>query len=142
LRGHPSGAALVRAELVCSPHVREGTGDPGIGGDRFVGLAETSRLTVVRADASPLAGPVPATQGGTRTVRARLEHLARWHLIKWLDNPASAIAGRTTIQVVAAQRGQMAPGPSKRHRPSARLWTAGYTCATRACPVDLRGWVV
>jgi hypothetical protein len=119
LRGDPSGAALVRAELADSPHVREGTGDPGIGGDRFVVLAEAGRLTVARADASPLAEPLPATPDGARTVRARLEHLARWHLIKRLDNPVSAIAGLVTIRVVAAQLGQMAPKPDQAPPPIA-----------------------
>ncbi|GAA4263584.1 caspase family protein [Dactylosporangium darangshiense] len=109
LRGDPGGVALVRAALVGSPHVEEGTGDPGTAGDRFVVLAEAGRLTVARADATPLAEPVQSTSDGARLVRRQLEHLARWHLIKRLDNPVSVLAGSLSIEVVAARPGEPAP---------------------------------
>jgi hypothetical protein len=113
VRGEPDGVALVRAGLDGSPHVREGVGDPGPDGDRFVVLADNGELTVARADATPLATPVAATTDGARKVVARLEHLARWHLIKRLRNPASAIAGAVSIEVVPAEPGEQPPRPGE-----------------------------
>ncbi|WP_250009814.1 caspase family protein [Actinoplanes sp. M2I2] len=113
VRGNRDSVALVRACLADSPHVREGAGDPGTAGDRFVVLAEIDGLTVARADASPLAASVPATPDGARTVVARLEHLTRWHLIKRLDNPVSAIANQVTLHVLDARRGQRPPLPGQ-----------------------------
>ncbi len=114
LRGDTAAAALVRAQLAGSPHVREGSSDPGIAGDRFLVLAEASALTVARADGTPLATPVPATPDGARTVVARLEHLTRWHLIKRLDNPVSAIAGQVSLEIVPAERSERPPLPGQR----------------------------
>ena len=114
LRGDTAAAALVRAQLAGSPHIREGTGDPGIAGDRFLVLAEPGALTVARADGTPLATPVPATPDGARTVAARLEHLTRWHLIKRLDNPVSTIAGQVAIEIVPAERSEQPPLPGQR----------------------------
>jgi Caspase domain len=109
LRGEPDGVALVRAGLAGSPHIREGADASGASGDRFVVIAEAGELTIARADAWPLAAPVPATYAGAGTVIARLEHLTRWHLIRRLDNPVSTISGLVTIHVVAAQRGERPP---------------------------------
>lgn len=114
LRGDTAAAALVKAQLAGSPHVREGVGDPGIAGDRFLVLAETGALTVARADGTPLAAPVPATPDGARTVAARLEHLTRWHLIKRLDNPVSTIVGQVTIEITSAERSEQPPLPGQR----------------------------
>lgn len=114
LRGDTAAAALVRAQLAGSPHVREGSGDPGMTGDRFLVLAEASALTIARADGTPLATPVPATPDGARTVASRLEHLTRWHLIKRLDNPVSVIAGQVTMEIVPAQQSEQSPLPGQR----------------------------
>jgi hypothetical protein len=114
LRGDIAAADLVRAQLAGSPHIREGTGDPGTAGDRFLVLAEASALAVARADGTPLATPVPATPDGARTVAGRLEHLTRWHLIKRLDNPVSAIAGQIAIEIVPAERSEQPPLPGQR----------------------------
>ena len=115
LRGDTAAAALVRSAARRSPHVREGTGDPGIAGDRFLVLAEPGALTVARADGTPLATPVPATPDGARTVAARLEHLTRWHLIKRLDNPVSTIAGQVSLEIV----------PRRTIRTPPAAWPAG-----------------
>jgi hypothetical protein len=114
LRGDTAAADLVRAQLAGSPHIREGAGDPGTAGDRFLVLAEASALTIARADGSPLATPVPATPDGARTVVARLEHLTRWHLIKRLDNRVSTIAGQVAIEIVPAERSEQPPLPGQR----------------------------
>jgi Caspase domain len=113
-RGDIAAAALLREQLAGSPHVREGRGHPGIAGDRFLVLAEDGTLTVARADGTPLAAPVPATPDGARTVVARLEHLARWHLIKRLDNPVSVLAGQITVEIVPAERSEQPPLPGQR----------------------------
>jgi hypothetical protein len=113
-RGDAAAAVLVREQLAGSPHVREGIADPGTAGDRFLVLAEGDTLTVARADGTPLAAAVPATPDGARKVVARLEHVTRWHLIKRLDNPVSAIAGRIRMEVVPAERSEQPPLPGQR----------------------------
>lgn len=115
LRGDRAATALARAQLAGSPHLREGAGDPGIAGDRFLILAEASALTIARADGTALADPVPATPEGARTVAARLEHLARWHLIKRLDNPVSTVAGQMSLELVPAERSEQPPLPGQRN---------------------------
>jgi hypothetical protein len=115
--GDAAGVALVRAALAGSPHVHDGMQDPGIVGDRFVVIArpvrlgDEVRLVITRPDGTILAAPVPATEEGAATAIRRLEHLARWHLIKRLDNPGSSIANTLGIEIVPAQRGEPAPPP-------------------------------
>jgi hypothetical protein len=109
VRCDKSEAALVQAALATSPHIREGVLDPGIDGDRFVVLTERNQFLVARADGTEIAGPVPTTDEGAATVVRRLEHLARWHLIKRLDNPGSAIANTVTIEIVPAERSEAQP---------------------------------
>ena len=109
VRGEQSGAALVRTALAMSPHIREGVLDPGIDGDRFMILIERNQLLVARADGTEIADPAPATDEGAATVVRRLEHLARWHLIKRLNNPGSAIANTVAIEIVPAERGEAQP---------------------------------
>jgi hypothetical protein len=119
LRGETGAVARVRAALAGSPHVRESSEDPGMAGDRFLVLAEADAaghggrtgLVVARADGTPLAAPVPPTDEGAATVVRRLEHLARWHLLKRLDNPGSSIAGTIGIEIVPAQKGEPTPPP-------------------------------
>ncbi|MGX1916125.1 caspase family protein [Streptomyces phaeochromogenes] len=117
LQGENAGVALVRAVLTGSPHVREDAPDPGIQGDRFVVIAKRARpamdlqLLVVRPDGTPLATPVNATQDGAVVVVRRLEHLARWNLIKRLDNPGSSIANSLGIEIVTAEPGELSPPP-------------------------------
>lgn len=111
LRGEARGAELVRAALHGSPHVREAADGHG---PRFLVLAGEGGLVVARADATPLAAPAPADEAGARTVARRLEHLARWHLIKELDNPGSVIAGRVELEIVPAEKGEQPPKPGER----------------------------
>ncbi|MBG0565470.1 caspase family protein [Actinoplanes aureus] len=111
LRGEPRGVELVRAALRDSPHVREAANGHG---QRFLVVAEAGRLTVARADATPLTSAVNADEAGARTVARRLEHLARWHLIKELDNPGSAIAGQVELEIVPAEKGEEPPRPGER----------------------------
>jgi hypothetical protein len=113
-RGDPGGVTLVRARLDDSPHVRESHSDPGTEGDRFIVLARNDQLTVAGPDAWPLSTPVPATPAGAKIIAARLEHLARWHLVKRLDNPLSTIAGQVTLEVLDARRGEQPPPPGHR----------------------------
>ena len=66
----PAKLDLVRARLARSPHIREGAGDPGIDGDRFLVLAENGALTIAWADGlaadragarRPPTGPTPSS---------------------------------------------------------------------------------
>ncbi|WP_369222074.1 caspase family protein [Streptomyces sp. R39] len=123
VRGDNTAAVrLVREAIAGSPHLGEGAVDPGVQGDRFVVLAESALggaepgLVVARSDGTPLATPVPATADGAAAVLHRLEHLARWHLIKRLDNPGSWITDRVRVEIVAAEPGEMAP-PAPGSRP-------------------------
>jgi Caspase domain len=116
LRGDAGGVALVRAALRGSPHVREVTGAESDDSQRFVVLADAGQLVVARADATPLTSPVEATEDGAARVVRRLEHLARWHLVKSLDNPTSTIAGQVELEIVEAQKGERAPRPGERER--------------------------
>ncbi|MGW2490723.1 caspase family protein [Streptomyces sp. NPDC001606] len=125
VRGDGPAAVLVRTAIADSPHLgaAEGTVDPGGQSDRFLVLTgEPSRpgaepaLLIARPDGTPLAGPVPATADGAATVRRRLEHLARWHLIKRLDNPGSWIADLVRVEIVPAEPGETAP-PAPGTRP-------------------------
>ncbi|MGY1727825.1 caspase family protein [Geodermatophilus sp. SYSU D01062] len=104
----------VRDLLRSSPHVREGSDDPGLEGDRFRVVAGSSGLTITRPDGSPLTDGVPADRSAARRVVDRLEHLARWHHIKRLDNPVSALTGTVTMDLVAAEPGAQAPPPGSR----------------------------
>jgi hypothetical protein len=114
IRADEPGASLVRASLAASPHLREGVGDPGIDGDRFVVLSEppghpTKQLILARPDGTDIADALPPTQEGAATLVRRMEHLARWHLIKRLDNPGSAITNKVTIDIVPAEPGETHP---------------------------------
>ncbi|MFH9086163.1 caspase family protein [Streptomyces sp. NPDC017673] len=115
VRGDSPGAALVRAAVAASPHLVEGAADPRLRDDRFVVRAGSAsggagpHLVVTRPDGTPLADPVPATTDGAATVVRRLEHLARWQLIKRLDNPGSWIAGLVRVEIVPAEPGETAP---------------------------------
>lgn len=115
LRGDGAGSAPLRAAVGDSPHVREvGSDGPGPTGDLFLVFAENGTLAVARADGTPLAAPVTASADGVRTTLGRLEHLARWHLIKRLDNPASGLAGAVSIEIVPAEPGERPPPPGER----------------------------
>ncbi|MBW6435890.1 caspase family protein [Actinoplanes hulinensis] len=86
LDGPPAAAALVRAAVTGSPHVRE---EPG---GEFVVYARHGWLTIAGPDGTPLAAPAPATPEGAAVLRERLDHLGRWQVVKQLDNPVSTIA--------------------------------------------------
>lgn len=109
LRGEAHGRALIRAALRGSLHVREVAAGEHGPGEHFLVLAEAGRLVVARADATPLASAVDASEDGAARVARRLDHVARWHLIKALDQPVSAIAGKVTIEVVPAEEGEQPP---------------------------------
>lgn len=114
LRGEAFGIELVRAALRGSPHIREASAAGQGQGERFLLLSEAGRLVVARADATPLASAVDASEEGAARIARRLEHLACWHLVKALDNPVSAIAGQVTIEVVPAEKGEQPPQPYER----------------------------
>jgi len=104
----------VEERLRKSPHIREGSDDPGVEGDRFRAVADLRGITITRPDGSALTDSVPVDESAGWKVVNRLEHLARWHLIKRLDNPVSAIVGNVTIEIMAAKPGAPAPQPGSR----------------------------
>jgi Caspase domain len=62
---------------------------------------------ILRGDTSPATADVEGlTEESARTVVSRLEHIARWTLIKELDNPGSSLAGKVAIEIVAAEQGE------------------------------------
>ena len=65
-------------------------------------------LRILRGDGSPATADVDGhTEAAARVVAARLEHIARWTLIKELDNPGSALAGGAAIELVAADESEL-----------------------------------
>ncbi|MGW5070984.1 hypothetical protein ACWEQJ_33780, partial [Streptomyces cyaneofuscatus] len=122
LHGDAAGTALMREQLTGSAHVREGGPDPGPHGDRFHVLCPSpvpgqgSRFVIARPDGTSLAPPVAATREGAVATVRRLEHLARWHLIKRLDNPGSALSHGVGIEIVPAVAGETTP-PARGTRP-------------------------
>lgn len=125
LVGDAAGVDLVRAALPGLPHVREASGDPGIDADRFLVLARPPQLdptgpvqlVVARPDGTPLTAPLPPNRQGAETIVRRLEHLARWHLIKRLANPGSSIENTVAIELVPAERGEVTPPPPGTRKP-------------------------
>jgi hypothetical protein len=128
LTGEHKTWAAVRDRLRASPYVREGADDPGLEGDHFrvvpgrVNPSDPTAgtgyvtiqpddhfLTISRSDASPLTDAVTVDGATAGKVVRRLEHLARWHLVKRLHNPVSTISGKVTIEVVPADPAQPAP---------------------------------
>ena len=109
---HPQ-SELVRRLVAASPHLNEASGDPGIDGARFVIRSESNQtgqhFFLARADGTDIADPVPLSQEGAAIVVRRMEHLARWRLIKVLENPGSALAHRVTITIVPAEPGEVYP---------------------------------
>jgi hypothetical protein len=110
LAGDAAGTDLLREHLSDSPHVEERDTVTEAGGDHFRVLAAAD-FVITRADGTPLTDAVPATAEGAAATARRLDHLARWHLCKRLDNPLSALAGKVEIELVVAERGTRAPPP-------------------------------
>ncbi|GLZ28019.1 hypothetical protein Lesp02_02090 [Lentzea sp. NBRC 105346] len=84
-------------------------------------LSEGLRLRVVATDGAfrilkgdgttPVTADVPGlTEASARIVVAQLEHIARWHSIMDLGNPATSLVGAVKIEIIAARPGeQVAP---------------------------------
>lgn len=79
--------------------------------------SEGLRLRVVATDgvfrifkgdgATPITADVPGlTEASARIVVAQLEHIARWHSIMDLGNPATSLAGAVKIEIVPARQGE------------------------------------
>ncbi|MEH0433698.1 caspase family protein [Streptomyces stelliscabiei] len=113
LQGDLTAIALVREALDGSAHTAEGA-DPGPEGDRFLVLATSDTLTVTRADGTPLADPCPATAAGARRTVSRLDHLARWHTLRRLDNPLTRLPGSVSVELLTALPGESPPRPGTR----------------------------
>jgi hypothetical protein len=98
-----------------SPHVRVVPPDDDSPGLRLrvSAPARVGRpaFRILRGDGSPATADVEGhTKADARIVAARLEHIARWTLIKDLENPGSPLTGSVAIEVVRAEdRQQKAP---------------------------------
>lgn len=114
LRGQPEAVSLIRRQLTGSAHVAEQQAQRQSGA-HFIAVGEADSLIVARPDGTRITGPFPATEEGAAILAGQLEHLARWHLVKNLDNPLSSLAGQVTIHVVPA---------GKHDRPPRHGWTA------------------
>jgi hypothetical protein len=106
LRGRPEDVGLIRNRLASCAYVTEGQGQAGV---HFVAAAGAGGLIVTRPDGTRITGPFAATAAGAAALAWRLEHLARWHLTRSLDNPLSRLAGQVTIDIVLAASRQEQP---------------------------------
>jgi hypothetical protein len=113
LRGLPEGVRLIRDNLAGCAHVTEAQGQQLVG-VHFIAAAEAGGLSVARPDGTRITGPFAATAEGAAALAAQLEHLARWHLTRSLDNPLSRLAGQVTIDIVLA---------GKQEQPRRQGWT-------------------
>ena len=120
-----------------SPHVRVVPPDDASPGLRLrvsTGPRGGRRvLRVLRGDGSPATADVEGhTDASARVVAARLEHIARWTLIKELENPGSALTGGVAIELVAAEEGDVT---APRDRPPLAADAHGeYRLAYRRTP--------
>ena len=117
LRGDARGVELVRTALAGSATVREAQAGDADDRHRFCVVADDDGLTVCRADLTPLTDTVVTDPSGAARVVGRLEHLARWHQIRDLVNPSSALSGQVEIEIVEARprRATGAPGRAPGH---------------------------
>ncbi|GGQ28473.1 caspase family protein [Streptomyces roseolilacinus] len=101
----PDAKAVARALATAgpggrpSPFVRVGDGAHPDGLRRVV--TGGGRAHILRRDGSPAVDPLPLTgPADARRVARCLVHLARWHQLHALDNPASPLAGLVRVEVV------------------------------------------
>jgi hypothetical protein len=113
LRGRPEEVRLIRDNLAGCAYVTEAQGQQQAG-PHFVAAAGAGGLIVARPDGTRITGPFAATAEGAAALAGQLEHLARWHLTRSLDNPLSRLTGQVTIDVVRAD---------KQEQPRRQGWT-------------------
>jgi hypothetical protein len=94
-----------------SPHVRVVPAEDESPGLRLrvspVRRNSSAAFRILRGDGSPATADVEGlTEKDARIVVGRLEHIARWTLIKELDNPGSSLAAKVGIEIVAAEPGE------------------------------------
>jgi hypothetical protein len=87
---------------------------------------------ILRADGSPIAGDVSVTgAAGARLLVSRLEHLARWELIRGLGDHPSALADAVSLHVYEAR-----PGENRRPTDRQPLPTDGSCVLTYTRQLD------
>jgi hypothetical protein len=104
-----------------SPHVRVvAAGDDETRPDLLVAVRRAGTPHILTADGLPVAPDAPDLprsaprsglhdHGPESRVVARLEHIARWRLVKGLSNPLSRLAGSVRVDVVPALPGDTRP---------------------------------
>jgi hypothetical protein len=83
---------------------------------------------ILRADGSPVAGDVAvADDAGARLLVARLEHLARWELIRGLGDHPSALSDAVSLHVYEARPGEVRRPPDRGPLPTDGSCVLMYT---------------
>lgn len=120
LEGDDSAALALVAKAVAtagpdggpSPHVRIVDASDGAAGLRLrvSTIPPEGRsgpiYRILRGDLAATADVEGHSAKDARTVVARLEHIAQWSHVKDLENPASALAGAVTVEIVMAEPGE------------------------------------
>jgi hypothetical protein len=112
--GDGAAVGLVRSALRGSTFVCEAPSGTPTADLRFTVLTEDGRLTIAKADATPLTDALVADDAGAARTVQRLEHVARWHLVKDLTNPTAELAGQVAIELVEAGAGEEPPAAGTR----------------------------
>jgi Caspase domain len=115
LDGDPAGAARLRAAILAagpdgdpSPHLRPVAPDDTAGiPDLRATISAAGSLVITDRHGDRLGDEIPDVHGdGSWPAVTTLEHIARWHLLMNLENPAPTLLSPVRIEVVVPEPGE------------------------------------
>lgn len=140
--GPPETDVAAVAELV---HAAVATAGPGGGPSPSIRIVEPATASpgalrlrvlvpsaatarILRADGSPIVGDVAVSDdAGARLLVSRLEHIARWELIRGLGDHPSGLADAVSLHVYEARPGETRRPPDREPLPTDGSCVLAYT---------------
>ncbi len=127
ISGAPAGSAALALRVAAFTDGYQVAQDGSVAGEPL--RVNGPCLRILRADGTPVAGDVSGLdEGAADKVVARLEHVARWEMLRSLSDTGSALRNAVRLEVVLAEPGETAP-PADR---TPLVPEAGYQLAYRA----------